>query len=388
MDNEERTLAAVVEAIALPYAAYDKARRRYESLGEWFARPESTLALNDPHIYVQGSFALGTAIKPWLEGESYDLDLSCKLREGIHRSTHTQAELKNLVGIELEGYREALQIQEPLEEKNRCWRLYYQDGMSFHMDVVPGVPVDESRRMALSAAMESYGFQQVLATDVAELAAYITDIRDTSYELISQDWLLSNPEGYAKWFESKCEPLGLRLSAEAAQVDDVPYHEHITHLQRAIQLLKRHRDVMYQDSPDSKPISVIITTLAAEAYDSPANLSQALASCLMAMKRFVDSDSDTVPNPVNPVENFADRWFTSEGRALQLKENFYRWVRQALRDFNAIGKLDAKTLVEHIKEVFDVTISSTQLETGFSVAPSYLPTIDVSQPPSPWSRRD
>lgn len=78
--------------------------------------------------------------------------------------------------------------------------------MNFHMDVVPGVPVDEARKQALSIAMESFGFRQVLANDVAELAVYITDDQRPNYEAISDDWLLSNPDGYCKWFESKSDP--------------------------------------------------------------------------------------------------------------------------------------------------------------------------------------
>ncbi|RON51766.1 nucleotidyltransferase domain-containing protein [Pseudomonas frederiksbergensis] len=385
MDNEEQSLMAVAQALDLPPGAYEKAKSRYESLGAWFGRTESTLSANDPHIFVQGSFALGTAIKPLLAGESYDLDLSCKLRAGVYRGTHSQADLKKMVGIELDGYREARKIQESLEEKHRCWRLYYQDGMSFHMDVVPGVPVDKAKMQALSMAMESYGFQQVLAEDVAELAVYITDDRSPIYEVISQDWLLSNPDGYVKWFESKSTDLELRIATEAAQVDDVPFHERKSRLQRAVQLLKRHRDVMYQDNPDSKPISIIITTLAAEAYQPCETVAEALRTCLLAMKAFVDLDSNTVPNPVNPVENFADRWFTADGKNLRLKENFHRWVKQALRDFDQIKQLNAHALVDHIKDVFEVTIPSGQLHASIPAAIASGPTIIVSQPPSPWS---
>jgi hypothetical protein len=34
-----------------------------------------------------------------------------------------------------------------------------------------------------------------------------------------------------------------------------------TPLQQAVQILKRHRDMMFADDPEHKPISVIITTL-------------------------------------------------------------------------------------------------------------------------------
>lgn len=393
MDHEERSLTTAVEALELPPGAYERAKRRYESLGEWFSRKESTLADNDPHIFVQGSFALGTAIKPLLEGESYDLDLSCKLREEVFRHTHSQAQLKEMVRLELEGYRDAKQIREDLEEKHRCWRLYYQDDMNFHMDVVPGVPVDEARKQALSIAMESFGFRQVLANDVAELAVYITDDQRPNYEAISDDWLLSNPDGYCKWFESKSDPepvgpAGAVVTMEA-QVDEVPFHSRKTNLQRAVQLLKRHRDVMYKDDPDPKPISVIITTLAASSYLPAATLGEALTCCLGALSHFVESNANVVPNPVNPKENFADRWATLEGKKLRLKENFQLWVRQALRDFEKIRSLDGQSLIDHLKDVLGVNVSLNQVGAPVMASAASTPasTIVVTKAPRPWSGR-
>lgn len=41
-------------------------------------RPESSYSEFEPHFF-QGSFRLGTAIKPLNENEMYDLDLACNL---------------------------------------------------------------------------------------------------------------------------------------------------------------------------------------------------------------------------------------------------------------------------------------------------------------------
>lgn len=42
----------------------------------------------------------------------------------------------------------------------------------------------------------------------------------------------------------------------------------------------------------------------------------------MGLKQFADSGLEVVPNPVNPDENFADRWNMSECADLQLKRKF------------------------------------------------------------------
>jgi hypothetical protein len=55
-------LENMIKNLELPESAYEKARKRYEDLGEWFGREESTVKDNDPHIFPQGSFRLGTAM--------------------------------------------------------------------------------------------------------------------------------------------------------------------------------------------------------------------------------------------------------------------------------------------------------------------------------------
>ncbi|MNG04308.1 hypothetical protein D3C84_874320 [compost metagenome] len=171
-------------------------------------------------------------------------------------------------------------------------------------------------------------------------------------------------------------------------MDEVPFYARKTHLQRAVQLLKRHRDVMYQEDPDPKPISVIITTLAASAYSPCATLREALTCCLEALSAFVQSNSNEVPNPVNQKENFADRWATPVGKELRLKENFHLWVCQAVRDFKRVGELDGQRLMGHLKDVLEVKISASQVGAPAVAAAASSPTIIVSQAPSPWGGRD
>ena len=132
----------------------------------------------DPLVFSQGSFRLGTAIKPETD-EEYDLDMGCKLRKGLGKETVTQKQLKELVGSELELYRAARNIKEELSEKRRCWRLDYADGLSFHMDIVPCIPESDSQRQTLKNRMvESTMLDDSLASDVSKLAVSITDNTD------------------------------------------------------------------------------------------------------------------------------------------------------------------------------------------------------------------
>ena len=117
--KESLILEKIVYLLELPDSAYEKAKSRYEDLGKWFDRDDSLLKDNDVHIFPQGSFRLGTAIRPLDSEEEYDLDLACNARKGISKATYTQKQLKDIVGLELELYRKAKGIKAEKDEKRR-----------------------------------------------------------------------------------------------------------------------------------------------------------------------------------------------------------------------------------------------------------------------------
>jgi len=392
--NEQKrvVLDNMVKLLELPDSAYDKARKRYEDLGEWFDRDESAVSGNNPHIFPQGSFRLGTAIRPLDESEEYDLDLACKLRDGISKDSHTQETLKKLIGIELEAYRKARGIKNELEPKHRCWRLEYQDDLSFHMDIVPCIPADEKRRKAILESIRKTGLDEYVAGSASQTTISITDDRHEGYKHICGDWNISNPEGYAKWFEYRMNPQQTRILLEKAQVDDVPLFKKKTPLQRVIQILKRHRDNWSKDNPDSKPISIIITTLATRAYNGETDIVDALGNVLEKMGGLVNPVRPRVPNPVDPEEDFADRWYRQDCLHLRLEKNFYDWLLQATTDFQHItSTTDTEFIREQIEEKFSLRVNESELkkQLGISVASVNIiipktHTIDRQDSARPW----
>ena len=363
IDQNQIVIDNMVELLELPESAYDKARKRYEDLGAWFNRNESTVSGNNPHIFPQGSFRLGTAIHPLNEKDEYDLDLACKLRDGINKDSHTQESLKKMIGIELETYRKARGIKSELEAKHRCWRLEYHDSLSFHMDIVPCIPADEKRQKAILESIRNTGLDEHVAEAASKTTVSITDDRHENYKQISDIWNISNPEGYAKWFEYQMNPQRTRILLEKALVDDVPLFTRKTPLQRVIQILKRHRDKWNIENSDSKPISIIITTLAARAYNSETNIVMALGNVLEKMADLVRPTKPRIPNPVDPTEDFADRWYRSDCLHLQLEENFRTWLLQAKIDFQHLtSTTDTGFLSEHIEEKFSLRVNQSELK--------------------------
>lgn len=97
-DQVERFLQAMAEELAIPESRYEQAERSYKSLGDWFHRPESTVRNFDPTVYVQGSFRLGTAIRPINDSEEYDVDSVCELKK-LAKGDLTQFDLKQLLAL-------------------------------------------------------------------------------------------------------------------------------------------------------------------------------------------------------------------------------------------------------------------------------------------------
>ena len=75
-------LTEYIEGLDISPSKYQQAVDRYISVGSWLTEGE-LLASNGslPTIYVQGSFRLGTVVRPLMsmkEGD-YDIDLVCEL---------------------------------------------------------------------------------------------------------------------------------------------------------------------------------------------------------------------------------------------------------------------------------------------------------------------
>lgn len=391
MTDANDRMKFLLEEIDLPERAHERALSRYKDLGDWFSRPESSLADYDVHLYVQGSFAFGTAIRPVNPDDEYDLDFTCKLRAGVSRASHTQQQLKEMVGAELAAYRSARNIQKPLEPKNRCWRLGYRDELPFHMDVVPGIRADDGRRRELGALMEARGVSAMLARDVARRALWITDEQHDDYPHRSPNWPSSNPGGYQLWFASRMSAaVGPAQVLAEAQVDPAPVYRSKTPLQQVVQLLKRHRDVMFADNCDAKPVSIILTTVAGLAYWRGESLAETMTRVLATLEHVRASNTDEILNPVNPNENFADRWQRADCAHLRLKANFHAWIAQARRDFGEVlAGVNPQRQVEIASDALGVALTEgVRQRLGVaSPAPSIRRVTLAAEPPPPWCKR-
>ncbi|WP_206240461.1 nucleotidyltransferase [Novosphingobium terrae] len=328
----DRLIKDLAKSLEVPDSRYESTDRSYRSLARWLEREGSLFHHVETDVYVQGSFRLGTAIRPVGGAEHYDLDVVCEF--SISKAHKTQSQLHADLGRELAAYAEAKGMDDP-SSWDRCWTLNYADEARFHMDVLPCVPDGKAQRQILEA--------RLLSTTYVNEAVAITDSNHVNFSRISNDWPASNPNGYAAWFKGRMRVAFERRRqaialVESANVNDIPTFRVKTPLQSAIQILKRHRDVRFSDEGSGRPSSIIITTLAAHAYGQEADILGALLSILKRMDGFIEDRSGEwwISNPSDPRENFADYWNTEP----KLKDAFDDWLETARTDFQLAAEAD------------------------------------------------
>lgn len=283
---------------------------RYHHLGSWLLDNDPSRV--DVSIYPQGSFRLGTVVKPGIGGGDIDIDL-VYLRD-LKYGSITQTALKAEAGELLEKYCAEVGIDAPIE-LGRCWRIdFFEEG--FHLDVLPCIP-DES-------------------TDQG--------IRLSDRDL--QHWQFSNPTGYATWFYARMnqvlvdENRALVASALGREIADVPEFLIRTPLQRAVQALKRSRDTYFGDDPRATP-SILITTLTAHLYSGEQDVAEAVIDIVRRLHEPIELRDGVwwLANPAHAEENFADKWNTDPAR----RTKFLTWqaaLLEAVEGAQSVESLD------------------------------------------------
>lgn len=300
----------IAKTIDITDELFEVAEKEYNDMSSWIDEETPEYKIS---IYPQGSFALGTIVKPLDDKDDYDLDLVCQFEQQYGLSA--KALKCDVVKPLLESYRK---INGEIEEKRRCWHVEYEEAPNFHMDIIPAVKRDRH-----------------------------IDITDYDEETDSYDYIGSNPEKYIEWFRSKKEVrqriiFEKRLNEMShsstcqAVVDELKEYKFKTPLQKAIQILKRHRDIMFKDdTKHRKPISIIITTIAAELYQNEDNIVDTLMNILENAESYIKKNMQGseyhIDNPTYTgieKENFADKWNEHPERA----EAFFQWLKKAKED--------------------------------------------------------
>ena len=354
-------LEHLCQSLELTEAQFHEAKKRYEGVGRWLDDTRNPV-LRALVIYLQGSTAIGTTVRP-INRNEHDVDLIAHcpdVSSGI-----PPAVLKRTIGERLRSNQHYARI---LEEKARCWRLSYAN--EFHMDITPAIP----NRQCLQ------GGELVPDRELKE-------------------WSPSNPKGYRELFERRAAlapsipltlslPEGLRAEVETFPRLGGPKGV----LRRVVQIAKRHRDQYFSEKdPKLAPISVIVTTLASRSYERCVQTStydnefDFLYDVISGMPRFIETQTigDNqrrwfVWNETTQGENFAEKWNSNP----RLARAFWQWHRHAVDDlanllrgqgfdelFNTLSRSFGATPAKRAREEMTRHLSSARSKSLLSVAP-------------------
>jgi hypothetical protein len=317
-------LDEICQTLELTAEQFEAARTSYEAVADWLSGSDNPI-LREIEVYAHGSTGLGTTVRP-IAREDFDVDLICKVLR--FTSDRSPAELKRIVGDRL---KENSRYAAMLEEKKRCWRLNY--AREYHLDISP----------------------TIINAECANGGELVPDKK-------LREFKPTHPKGYKALFERRASlrPV-LRVNKavmaqdRAAGVEPFPVHSTSKGiLRRIVQLLKRHRDIHFLEvSEEVAPISIIITTLAAQAYeycvknfrfDSELDV---VIDTIRMMPHFIDRPLVNgqrlfvVANETTIGENFAERWNTEPARV----PAFYAWHEKALSDFEGLRDLEGADLI-------------------------------------------
>lgn len=333
MRNEKwNLLREITESLELTETQKKLAKERYEAVANVLAESGNPLLAN-AKIYPQGSFRLGTSVKP-LGRDEFDLDFVCHIP--VNSSRYTSKEIFDVVGGALKDHGT---YEKMLEAKKRCWRLNYAG--DFHMDITPST-IDEWHH----SDGEMVPDRQL------------------------SDWKESNPIGYAKWVEGidSISPTfdAIRMSVESSTVEPLETDNSSNGvLKKFIQIIKRNRDVYFKDHPwdDYAPISILLTTIAAKAYKacvhrkSYTDMLELLEDVLKTMPLFIEKSSGhwgttqyTVENPSHTKENFAEKWNDTEF----YEKGFSVWNRDFIQLIGELRSLHGEGLDVYANKMKDI----------------------------------
>jgi hypothetical protein len=294
-------LDKMAQSVQLDNSRYQRMKQHYEAVQNWIEGDEKFFKPYKYDVYPHGSVRIQTTVKP-ISKDEFDLDIAIHLKSELsaHTPQRIYDELKRRL-MEHETY------QSMLEPKNRCLRLNY--AKDFHMDILPGI-------------QENYWDENKLKVPDRDLGR----------------WVSSNPKGYAGWFLEKANEVEMGLIEKALRAENIPADdfEQKKPLQRAVQLIKRDRDIFFQKDDTYKTSSIILTTIAGQFYAGQESIFETVDHIITTLQNKI-GDAHTrikIVNPVNPEEDFTDKW----KKEPQYYKAFQSFCLQLYQDWQTLKK--------------------------------------------------
>ena len=303
--------------------------------------------MNGAIVYPQGSFAIGTTVRPYKGGEDLSYDIDLILVVDRDKASLTGSYLLNdiyeiLISNDL--------YKGKLEKSDKSITINYADieGIGFNLDIVPAVIESDEIKKELLEQGCKYEYVQ----DAISISSL--DEKDKN------GWYTAIPKAYFSWFEDINSPYKNYMFEKIKRdkygkvvynsIEEVPHYKIKTPVQEVVQIIKRLRDVHYYkiDEYDKKPISAILTTIVAKVAFRNKNYEittfDLLRKVIMELKNyklcsslskddfqirypgcvdiFIEDKKWKMINPVNPKDNLVDSW----NKDRKVSVLFFEWL--------------------------------------------------------------
>lgn len=362
--DKNKILENIIKNLDITPTMYKNAEDKYKSLARYL---EAKGLKCD--IYPQGSFSLGTVIKPLKNGKikGYDLDFICVVYNDENLSVEEFREkIWNIIN-------QNKNYSEIIREYNKCFTLEYSqiNGIEFNIDILPAKPSNNN-------------------------FIFLTNKINENVE-----WFESNPKDYSEWFkeindrypQANNESYYNMLNES---VEELPSLFDRTSLQRVIQFLKYDRDYFYYtiEKENKKVISAIITTICTKIAEkinyTSLNIVELLRYivsdlCIYAQLIFRENLDQRyedkivikktnckweILNPVNPKDNLADSW-NEDSEKPRL---FFQWIENVKKEI----------LIENEREYLTNFSNIFGMENLDESVRQFLGTPESVTPIKPW----
>ena len=398
--NAEQLLAAAANKIDLPPSALRALIERRNALEKYLERDGSPLKGRIRLFYPQGSVAIGATIKSRYREEGFDIDVMVeRIGQGLD-PCDTLDELYEAVRGE-PGSR----YYKMTERQTRCITVKYKEN-GIHVDLTPSELVDQQdpRHSVIFHAKpeEARNYDRRVPTNsYAFVKGYNEKFPvDTEFEV-----------EYSRW-SADDEREVRRVLNEAASQPALPHSEVLggkSAVTVALQLLKRFRNVRWENRGGRMPPSVMLSCLAYEAAVPGRSISENLIVITgHILDRLISASQNghliQVRNPFCPADDFTDRWPENHAdQKLMIEEmnKFSRLLAELLNEGTSIERCR-----EILQYMFGESVGDAAIEamgrnlaasagiggaavgaTSAAASPSFANTMPSSKPATFYGRR-
>lgn len=324
-----KLLIEICTRLQLQPSLYELANQRYQTISDTIQDDEVFKNI-ELRIYPQGSFRLKTTVKP-IESNEYDLDFVVELPQNDRMMPQELYDHIYRI-LSTDGIHNSM-----MERKNRCVRVKYAN--DFHLDIMPGKAINRATN-------------EIIVPD--------RELRNWYHH--------SNPIAFAEWFENQAKTQIRAIFergkayASAEPITDQELVVRLEPLRRAVQLIKRYRDIYCKRTKKEAVRSIVLCTLMghiSSEYSDEFSIMIDFCRYVNSLIKSAGGKPFTVRNPVAD-EVLTEKWQED----IQNYFDFVSMMKALSHDLNVLNSLDNNVeMIQQLQKMFGEKVTNSAVET-------------------------